>query len=140
MNRFEICALVAVAAVLFLCAGQIIGVTRLYIALGKMRGFGGVALVAGWGIFTFGPMLLAAAFHRLAKRVSKPWLLHLLLLPCIYGLGWLGSSTMLWATGEYDFDSTIGAPVMAGFFLMIIAVVGYMGSSLARVGAPVEAA
>jgi hypothetical protein len=87
--------------------------------------------LAGWALSTFGPIAVALLFWRWAKWIHAPWLLHLSLLPCMLALTWIGHSLMLSVIDDSDFDATLGAPVIAGFLLSLIAIGGYFGGLVA---------
>ena len=81
--------------------------------------------VAGWAIASYGPLLVAVLFWRWADRFSRGWLLHILLLPCLYAVllaGWriMGSTVV-----DSDFDSTLGAPIMPSLLCAIVVMTAY---------------
>jgi len=128
MNRFDIFALIATVFVTLLCASMTMAAVDVYIVHDKMPPQGQVIAAAGWILFTFGPIALAALFWRWAKSARFPWLLHLLLLPCMIVAFRIGDALMvsvLKYPSDADFDSTIGAPIMTGIFLFPVAFVGY---------------
>jgi len=53
---------------------------------------------------------------RWADRFSAGWLLHLLLIPCLYVLLLAGQRIMLSTVNDPDFDASLGAPIMPAFF------------------------
>ena len=81
--------------------------------------------VLGWLVATFGPIVLAAIFWRLANGSRAAWLLHLLFLPCAYALLRAGAGVMLFVIGDFDFDSTLGGPVLQAGLLFMIASAAY---------------
>lgn len=86
--------------------------------------------IAGWVLASYGPILVAALFWRWADRFSAGWLLHLLLIPCLYALLLAGSRLMLSTINDPDFDNTLGAPIMPGM-LCDLAVMAVYFSALA---------
>lgn len=88
--------------------------------------------IGGWAIASFGPILVAALFWRWADRKPKGWLLHLLLLPCLYALllaGWriMGSTVV-----DSDFDSTLGAPIMPSLLFSVVVMAVYYSALAAK--------
>lgn len=125
MSRFDKAALAATIIVLLLCFGG----GRRFLAyqyyLAQIRPAMLPVAVVGWGLVTFGPILLAALFWRRSRSASAPWIFHLLLLPGCLILLWAGDALMLSAITDPDFDATLDEPDMPGFFLFVIALCGY---------------
>jgi hypothetical protein len=89
-------------------------------------------VAAGWMLATYGPIITAALFWRLAKRSALPWLFHVLLLPMFYGLLLAGNAVMLSMLDVPDFDDTLGAPMMPAFFCTIATAIVYFSALAAR--------
>jgi hypothetical protein len=70
-------------------------------------------------------------FWHLAKRSSVPWLLHVLLPLCFYGLLLAGNALILSTLYIGDFDSTMGAPVMPAFLSIITTLLVYFSALVA---------
>lgn len=81
--------------------------------------------IAGWVLASYGPILVAALFWRWADRLSKGWLLHLLLIPCLFGLLIAGARIMGSTVVDSDFDNTLGAPIMPATFCALIVIAVY---------------
>lgn len=129
MNRFEKLALASVIVVSLLCVRGPGDLAYDHYRAQVPEGMLPVGL-AGWAIFTYGPIALAVAFWRLAKSIRSSWALHLLLLPSMIALARTGSELMLLVIDDPDFDATMDAPLMAGVLLFLIAVGGYFGALL----------
>jgi hypothetical protein len=83
---------------------------------------------AGWVIATYGPVLAATLFWRLAKRFPMPWFVHVLLLPSFYALLAAGNLLMLSTLDVPDFDNTLGAPIMPALFVAIATMLVYFSA------------
>ena len=84
--------------------------------------------IAGWALASYAPILVATLFWRLATRFSTGWLLHLLLLPCLYALLLAGSRIMLSTVNDPDFDNSLGAPIMPALFCALVVTVVYFSA------------
>jgi hypothetical protein len=84
--------------------------------------------IAGWVLASYGPILAGALLWRWADRFSKGWLLHLLLVPCLYALLLAGARIMLSTVNDPDFDNTLGAPIMPAFFCAFVVLVVYFSA------------
>lgn len=81
--------------------------------------------VAGWAIASYGPLLIAIFFWRWADRFSSSWLLHVLLLPCLYAVLLAGWQIMGSTVVDSDFDSTLGAPILPSLLCAIVVMAAY---------------
>lgn len=126
MNRFDIVALCATLLVSLRYVPVMLGVSDIY--LPHASTFQWASWIAGEIVFTYGPIALAALCWRWSKRARWPALPHLLVLPGAILLVQLGAALMLSVTIASDFDDTIGAPVMGGVFLFLIAFVTYVAA------------
>ena len=81
--------------------------------------------IMGWVLASYGPILIAALFWRWADRFSAGWLLHILLVPCLYALLLAGSRLMLSTVNDLDFDNTLGAPIMPGMLCDVAVMAVY---------------
>lgn len=131
MNRFEKLALASVILVSLLCVRGPGDLAYDHYRAQVPEGMLPVGL-AGWAIFTYGPIAIAVAFWRLAKRIRAAWALHLALLPGMWILHRIGGDLMLSVIDDPDFDATMDAPLMAGTLLCLIAIAGYFGGRLLR--------
>jgi len=86
--------------------------------------------IAGWVLASYSPILVAALFWRWADRFAKGWLLHLLLIPCVFVPVLAGERMMQATVSDVDFDDTLGAPIMPAL-LCLVAVVAIYFSALA---------
>lgn len=84
--------------------------------------------IGGWVLASYGPILVAALFWRWADRFSKGWLLHLLLIPCLYALLLAGWRMMGSAVADSDFDNTLGAPIMPSMLLSVVVMAIYFSA------------
>ena len=130
MNRFDKFALAAAAIVTLVFFGTACNAFEIYVVMFHMpQGMIPVA-VLGWLLFTYGPIVLAALLWRWSKHMRRPWVLHLIALPLLYGVGMLSVEMMLYAANQPDFDDTLGAPVFAGSILFLLAVAGYLAAMI----------
>ena len=83
---------------------------------------------SGWVLATFGPIRTAAFLWRLSHRFPKAWLLHLLLLPCLYVLLLAGERIMLSTVSDPDFDGTLGAPIMPAILCILLVAATYFSA------------
>lgn len=126
MRRFDILAL-CTAALVSLRYGPIsFGVTDIY--LPHASRFQWALWITGWAIATYGPILAAALCWRWSRRSRRPIVPHLLFLPCAFLLFDQGGQLMLSVTELRDFDDTVGAPIMGGMLLLMIAIVLYFSA------------
>jgi hypothetical protein len=88
--------------------------------------------IAGWVIASYGPIVVATLFWRLADRLSMGWLLHILLVPCLYALLLTGERLMLSTVSDPDFDGTLGAPIMPAMFCDLVVIVVYFSALVAK--------
>jgi len=88
--------------------------------------------VAGWALITYGPILTAALFWRWADRFSHSWLLHILMIPCLYALLLAGGRSMGSTVRDSDFDSTLGAPVVPAFLSALVVIAIYFSALAAK--------
>jgi len=88
--------------------------------------------VAGWALASYGPILVATLFWRWADRFPKGWLLHLLLLPCLYALLLAGRRIMGSTVIDSDFDSTLGAPIMPALLFSVVVMAVYYSALAAK--------
>lgn len=131
LNRFEQAAAAAVIVTTWLCIEGALNAAEAYLMLEPISAPMRVFAVLGWAVATFGPLALAVLFRRLARRVSRPWLLHLLFLPGAYGLIIAGSRIMSFVVGDPGFDATLGGPVMQAFLLFLFIVPAYFVAAAA---------
>lgn len=130
LNRLEIAAAVAAVVSTWLCIGAALDAADLYRMTRPISGAMQVLGVVGWAVATFAPLGLALCFWRLSKRVARPWLLHLLFVPCAGALMAAGSELMLFVVDDPDFDSTLGGPVMQAALLFVFAVAAYFAAAI----------
>ncbi len=81
--------------------------------------------IAGWALASYGPIVVAAFFWRGADRFAQGWLLHLLLIPCLYAVFLTGDRVMLNTVNDPDFDSTSGAPIMPAMLCILAVIIVY---------------
>jgi hypothetical protein len=124
-NRLDVFAVVAVAITTKLFLGHALDAADLYTSMQTMSAWGQAAGCFGWLLATLGPIAVSISFWRWSKRLSKAWILHLLMLPLAYALLWAGASLMLSVIGHSDFEDTIGGPVIQAGVLFGLAVIGY---------------
>ena len=94
---------------------------------------GSVAIfVLGWAVATYGPLALAVAFRRLAKRFLAPIsvALHLLFLPCAIAIYLCGDAMMVASISDPDFDAMIGDPDLPAFLSLAVAIICYFVAAL----------
>ncbi|MET0308954.1 MAG: hypothetical protein ABW023_09640 [Sphingomonas sp.] len=132
MNRFEKIAVVAAVLATWLYADATESVWDLYVVRPHLPWLLTAFALAGWILSNYVPIAVALLYWRRAKQARRPWVFHLLLLPSIILATWAGDSMMLQVTGEPDFDATIGAPVIIGMYLLIVAVLGYAAAVIAH--------
>jgi hypothetical protein len=128
LNRLEIVAIMAVVVTSFLCIWGTLDVAEAYLSVRPMPPGRQMLGLLGWFVATFGPIAAAAGFWRFAKRVRKPWLLHLLFFPCAFALLRAGAALMLLVIGDPDFDATLGGPVLQAGLLFAVAVAAYLAA------------
>lgn len=87
-----------------------------------------------WILCTYGAITIAVLFWRWAKRIRYPWILHLLLFPCVYAATVASMHLMYVALRDPDFDATFGAPIMPGLLMFLIAPAGYAFALLFKLG------
>jgi hypothetical protein len=130
MGRFDQLALAIAAVATAIEAMGIHGfATRYYldqVPNGKMP-----IGAAGWAIATYGPIGVAVLFWHGGKRVPAPWswMLHILFIPCAWGLFVAGESMMLSVIRDPDFDAVMGGPE----FVPALSLFPVVGSYLAAV-------
>ena len=88
--------------------------------------------VDGWVTAHYGPIIVALAFWKSSGRSSVPWLFHILLLPSCYALLASGDRIMLSTTIVGDWDSTLGAPILPAFLVVIATIAVYYVGLVAR--------
>jgi hypothetical protein len=130
LNRLELVAIAAAVVTTWLCIGAALDAAELYRMGRPMPAAKQMLAVLGWLLATFGPLGLAVGFWRLAGRLRTRWPLHLLFLPCAFASLMIGDRIMLFAIGAWDFDDTIGGPVLQALLLFLIAVPLYFGAVL----------
>ena len=128
LNLLEKAALVAVIVTSWLCFRAAVDAAEMYRHFLPLPGAMQVLGVLGWVVATFAPTGLALCFWRLAPRLSRPWLLHLLFPPCAVALFQGGAGLMLFVVGDPAFDSTLGGPVLQASFLLAFAMAAYPGA------------
>jgi len=125
MNRFDMFAVGAALAVTLLCARNMVAIASFYVELLHLSGATVVVGILGWITATYGPIAIAALFWRWAKLVRRPWVLHLLLLPCAVIMMRTGNSVVLKVIQQPDFDAMMGGPSVPTTMLFLTAVIGY---------------
>lgn len=86
-----------------------------------------VVAALGWGLATYGPLVVAVAFWRSAKHFPSPvpLMLHLLFVPCAFAALAAGDAVMLSTINDPDFDATLGAPELPAFMALIVSIFSY---------------
>jgi len=130
MNRFDMVALCAAICITLLAMGRIPFSFSLYLQHASSVQW--AIWILGEIVITYGPIAAAALCWRWSGQTRWPALPHLLFLPLAMSLFWGGQSLLLAATDVPDFDDTIGAPVMPGAFLFLIASGLYVGALMHR--------
>jgi len=130
---FEVVAFASAGVITALTVPTMIDASPIYES--QMTDGGKPLWITGWVVASYGPLCIAAAFWRLSKRVRYPWLLHLLFVPGALLTLRAGESLMPSVIQDPDFDSTIGAPVMAAIFCSFAAVIIYFGAVIGAFGA-----
>jgi len=128
LNRLDAIAAVAVMVTSWLCLNATLDAAGAYLGMNRIPQALQALGILGWLVATFAPLGLAVAFWRFAKRVSRPWLLHLLFLPCAFVLLIAGSRAMAFVAGAPDFDATLGGPMLQASLLFVIATAVYLGA------------
>jgi hypothetical protein len=82
--------------------------------------------IAGYLIATYGPIILAVGFRRIARCISARWVVHVLFFPAAILALNVGERIMLSVIEEPDFDATLGAPIMPALLLVVFAVALYL--------------
>lgn len=131
MNRFDIAALCAAIGITLLYGREVAHASELYLAHASTAER--ARWIAGELVATYGPIAFAAFCWRWSKRTSRPALPHLLALPGALLLFRAGAEAMLAAADFGDFDDTIGAPVIPGTYLLLLAIVVYVAALVNRV-------
>jgi hypothetical protein len=88
--------------------------------------------IAGWALITYGPILTAALFWKWGDQFSNGWLLHILLIPCLYALLLAGERIMGSTVRDSDFDGTLGAPVMPAMLCALVVIAIYFSALAAK--------
>lgn len=88
---------------------------------------------AGWLLATLGPLTLSIWFLRLSRRVSAPWALHLLFIPCALALCRVGASMLFFAADVSGAGSIEGNTLLAASALLALTVLVH-GGTLAVLG------
>ena len=80
--------------------------------------------LAGWGVTTFGPLILSICIWSLVKRVRARWAPHLLFIPCAIGLYRAGEELLVYASDPCRWCMPFEMfTLLAGLFLMLTLVV-----------------
>jgi hypothetical protein len=91
--------------------------------------------LAGLVAATISPAACAVFFWSTAKRFRRGWILHLLLVPAIYGLDQLCTALMLFAADEPDLDSLTGHALLpATLLFMICPIIYFAGLCVRKIG------
>lgn len=131
MNRFDIVALCAAIGITLLYGREVAYASELYLAHASTAER--ALWIAGEFVATYGPIAFAAFCWRWSKRTRRPALPHLLALPVALLLFRGGAGMLLAATDFRDFDDTMGAPVIPGTYLFLIAIVIYVAALMSLV-------
>lgn len=88
---------------------------------------------AGWLLATLGPLTLSIWFLRLSRRVSTPWALNLLFIPCALTLCRVGASILFFAADVSGAGSIEGNALLAASAFLALTVLVH-GGALAALG------
>ncbi len=86
----------------------------------------------GWLLANYGPIATALLIWRWSQRMRRSWILHVLLLPIIFAEMRVGGDMMLHVMDQPDFDAMMGAPIIPGTALVVVALLGYLAALISR--------
>lgn len=88
--------------------------------------YGLLALMA-WIVANCGPATIAVQFWKLAKRVRRGCLVHLLFVPFALATEWVAVRLFFFGTGDDgDGPPGLGVALIPAFLLLILSVVVYL--------------
>jgi hypothetical protein len=81
---------------------------------------------AAWVMTTCGPPAVAVVFWKIAKRVQRSWLIHLIFIPALLTIEWGAIWLLFFAAGDTgDGPPGLGLAILPGLFLVALSVVAY---------------